>query len=785
MHAFENLSDYDFEQLVADLLSAEWGIAVDLFPRGRDGGVDLRALGPTGPPLDLGDGDELVVQCKHRPLGAYSSISATIARDACNPIVEQASRYIIATSARLIRANKDKIVSLFDGKIDVRDIIAREDIEGLLRRHPSVERANLKLWLTSTAALQAIGARTETLRSAALRSELERLRSTFVETAVVRRANEILRRHGVCILTGPPGVGKTATASVLLLKAMADGFLPVAAIGDVRELEDQVVPGEKQVLFFDDFLGKTRLDAKLRKGEDGELVRLMHHVERDESKLFILTTRDYILQQARISYEKLGDELVDVAKVAVDARGLSSPERAHILFNQLYFSPIRSLAAGAADAGSRYERLAHHRNFNPRLIEVAIMSIVRSSGLSTRTRHSAEDRTQIPLAIDVPRRISEALDAPENLWNHVLRNQISRLELDLLPTLWSFGSALVLVEDLFRAVGSLQQVRGRTIRSIDFEGGLHVLDGDLVQVERSAGLSVTTVSFANPGVLDALTRHLQIFPDDLNALLSSASFFEQVEPLARLTGVLDSTSGGAVQATNKRPIQDLTRVAEQSLIVPPTIAERALFTFRASQFGRFSRRLDVLGEMYLAQDAHAPASLGEQVIELLANSVHQMRSADAINIASSLRAGAYETWQSHVWRFDAALLEALGWPDDLESWSTLADAFDVVGPNAEHVTEAESLFETFAADIVEPVVEYLHDPASARGLEVGATLEQLERLQEVGARWGYSSFELAYAVERLEEMTNRESRPWPAGHHTLFEGSRSKPSTQGSIFDLL
>jgi hypothetical protein len=41
MHNFEELSDYDFERLVADLLSAHWKVDVDTFPRGRDRGVDL------------------------------------------------------------------------------------------------------------------------------------------------------------------------------------------------------------------------------------------------------------------------------------------------------------------------------------------------------------------------------------------------------------------------------------------------------------------------------------------------------------------------------------------------------------------------------------------------------------------------------------------------------------------------------------------------------------------------------------------------------------------------
>ncbi len=242
MRSFEELSDYDFEQLVADLLSAEWKTQVRTFPRGRDGGVDLRVLGPTDGPLGLLPGDELVVQCKHRPHGTLAGLRSDLRAEAAKPIVDQATRYVLVTSARLTRNNKKEVVDLFQHRISERDVLARDDVDALLRRHPEVERANIKLWLTSGSALQALVNQTEYLRSAALESELLGLRSTFVETSVLRQARQVLDQSGVCVLAGPPGVGKTTTASVLLLKYMADGWRPIVAISQVRELEVQLQP---------------------------------------------------------------------------------------------------------------------------------------------------------------------------------------------------------------------------------------------------------------------------------------------------------------------------------------------------------------------------------------------------------------------------------------------------------------------------------------------------------------------------------------------------------------
>ena len=39
---FRSLSSQDFEELVRDLLQAEWKVALEAFKAGRDAGIDLR-----------------------------------------------------------------------------------------------------------------------------------------------------------------------------------------------------------------------------------------------------------------------------------------------------------------------------------------------------------------------------------------------------------------------------------------------------------------------------------------------------------------------------------------------------------------------------------------------------------------------------------------------------------------------------------------------------------------------------------------------------------------------
>ena len=43
-HDFNRLFSFDFEELICDLLQAEWETRLEIFMPGRDSGIDLRAL---------------------------------------------------------------------------------------------------------------------------------------------------------------------------------------------------------------------------------------------------------------------------------------------------------------------------------------------------------------------------------------------------------------------------------------------------------------------------------------------------------------------------------------------------------------------------------------------------------------------------------------------------------------------------------------------------------------------------------------------------------------------
>ena len=80
MSELTRLSDYDFELLARDLLSAELGIRLESFARGRDKGIDLRYLAPPSKPIHAAvpKVPETVVQCKHYAGTGYSGLKSKL-----------------------------------------------------------------------------------------------------------------------------------------------------------------------------------------------------------------------------------------------------------------------------------------------------------------------------------------------------------------------------------------------------------------------------------------------------------------------------------------------------------------------------------------------------------------------------------------------------------------------------------------------------------------------------------------------------------------------------------
>jgi GTPase SAR1 family protein len=400
---FRTLNDKDFEEIVIDLLSADFGWRLERFKPGKDQGIDGRWFLP--------DGAEAVVQCKHYVGSGFQSLLRSIVKVE-KPKLEilKPARYLLATSVPLSRANKDVLVkALAPFVLRADDILGSDDLNQLLLRHPQIETAHYKLWLASTAVLQRIANHPILGRSTAELEEVKARSHVFVSTADHQTAREQLANSHVLILTGEPGVGKTTIARQLVLEHVVRGYELVSIEEDVSEAEGAFDPQRKQVFYFDDFLGRTYLEA-LRTKQDSHIATFVARVVRDRSKRMILTSRSNILNQGSSISDILSRSFGDKSRFEVSVSNLSKLERARILYNHLWHGELDERFVDELYLNRRYMSVIAHKNFNPRLIAF----IVDAERLTTQLPENYWSY------------VVRTLSNPTEVWSHFFESQLSQ-----------------------------------------------------------------------------------------------------------------------------------------------------------------------------------------------------------------------------------------------------------------------------------------------------------------------------------------------------------------------
>ena len=529
---FQSLSTYDFELLARDLLQQELGIRLESFGRGPDAGIDFR--------FRTLDGDT-VVQCKH--YRDFDVLFRILKRDEAPKVQRlQPRRYILVLSASLTPKRKEDILKLFSPYCQgTPDILGREDVNNLLGRHEKIERKSIKLWLTSEAVL------TRFLQNGVWQdSELsmERIRQRtcrYVPNPSLPRAGQILDKHHYCIIAGIPGIGKTTLAEILLIEyADRHDFQPIRIANDLSEIKAIKNPHHRQIFYFDDFLGTTALD-KLQKNEDKRLMEFIEEVIGNKNWRFILTTREYILNAARIRYESLAHPPVDLTPCIVDLADYTQPIRAKILYNHIFFSALSDEHKRALLEDRHYQNIVSHQNYNPRIIEHM-----------TQPRYVASVLPNEYFAAFI-----DNLTNPARIWDHAFRNQLTEAAQHLLLVLASLPDE-VLLSDWEKAFEKFYHYRQKRIgfntSTRDFEHALKQLDGNFIKTTLIGKDRI--VVFHNPSVSDYLEAYLANSPNDVSDLVETVSFFEQFQNLWRGRG---GTRFNAIDKHSRQFIYALSR----------------------------------------------------------------------------------------------------------------------------------------------------------------------------------------------------------------------------------
>ena len=335
----------------------------------------------------------------------------------------------------------------------------------------------------------------------------------YVRNTSFDEALAILEQHRVCIIAGLPGIGKTTLARMLLLYFYVRKFDVVKIVSDISEARAVGYHNNPRFYYYDDFLGQTAQADKLNKNEDQKLLDFIASARDSKDSLLVLTTREYILNQAKLHYEKLDREKFDHRTCVIDLSKYSRRIRAEILYNHLHFSdlPRQHLASLVASRG--YLLIVDHKNYNPRLIE--FLTSVTWVGAT-----SSEKYLELFLG---------HLDNPVAIWEHAFKNQLSYGARHLLFVLTTLPTEVILsdLEVAFELFHNAQCKRCCIPHSSsDCKRALKELDGTFVATRTVPEWIL--IRFQNPSIRDFL-QNLLLGGEFLAEIIESLGYFEQAQ----------------------------------------------------------------------------------------------------------------------------------------------------------------------------------------------------------------------------------------------------------------
>ena len=505
------LSAFEFECFSRDLINAHEGLGLANFAEGRDGGIDLR--------YSQGKGKSVIVQAKRYK--KYSDLKTKLKEEVEKVKRLNPQRYMITTTVDLTAANKDEIIAMFSPYIqNEHDILAKQDLNKILAEHPDVERQYYKLWLTSTNILNTILNKNIFNWTDFEKDEIQETIRTYVMNDSFNEALKKLIENRYVVISGEPGIGKTTLARVLVMHLLSEKYADQSNTTSYEEfyytncnIEDLVhvfQKGKRQVFFYDDFLGKVTLEEG-EKNFDSRIIAFIRACRHDNDKLFILATREYILQQGLVRYSRFNEgKGIEMSKCVVDMGKYTRFVKAQILYNHLVANEIPQPYVNAILHDKNYMKIIDHRNFSPRIIETF---------LTNGTHEQCQPEEYFG-------KIKGFFDYPDSVWLDAFE-RLSDIQKEALLVLATMEPTVMydLWKEAFIYFFKRVHKEANYLNDAEWNNTVKVLQNNFIKIGKDRG--GMHVEFHNPGVNDVLTRYISSNESVRYLLLENACYIEQ------------------------------------------------------------------------------------------------------------------------------------------------------------------------------------------------------------------------------------------------------------------
>ncbi len=148
MFNYQNLEPHQFEELCRDIMQVRTGTQLHVFPRGRDGGVDL---------TDDSHKHDIVVQVKHYEKSGFTALRNNLEKEIEKVKKLNPKQYYVCVSQSLTDANVNTIYKMFSDYMEsTSNIMTLDDIDSFLHdpKNLHITRKHIALWLESGITIQ-------------------------------------------------------------------------------------------------------------------------------------------------------------------------------------------------------------------------------------------------------------------------------------------------------------------------------------------------------------------------------------------------------------------------------------------------------------------------------------------------------------------------------------------------------------------------------------------------------------------------------------------------------
>ncbi len=367
MYDLHRLGWFGFQELCNSIAREVLGQTSMTFLESADGGRDGCFSGNWQNTSGENYDGEFVIQCKFKTRRnenlKFADINDEI--DKAQKLVENGlcDTYILMTNAGVSGPISAKIQkTLKDVGVKRVLIFGSTWINNQIRDNPNLRRLVPRVY--------GLGDLSEILddrvyeQGKALLEYLKDELSKVVITSSFKNAANAIEKHNFVLLIGEAAAGKTTIASLLAMGSLDQWQAPTMKLETAEQVVNHWNPNNPMQFFWiDDAFGVTQYESTLSNRWNQAMPKIVAML--DKGAKIVMTSRDYIFNDAKKDLKKGAFPLLHESQVVIDVQKLTITEKRQILYNHLKMG--KQPLSYKKEIKQHLEYVANHKRFIPEM----------------------------------------------------------------------------------------------------------------------------------------------------------------------------------------------------------------------------------------------------------------------------------------------------------------------------------------------------------------------------------------------------------------------------------